>query len=191
MGAFKLGISLDGKDPESFTELLIQNVDDFRELWPVIARAYRRDQARRFRTQGSSSDTPWPKPLDTGERDFYALRKARILGLRLEQVNERALLWKGGRERLRPSFVNALHPEHVDDRTKRSITLGSRVPYAHIHDEGIGRAPAELGGHPIPRRDLKNVSRAFRRALLVDIVKWAGTQVDAARYSSDDIRKLL
>jgi len=191
----KMSIRLSGADPVALTELLVEGVSDYRSLWPRTARRYRIDQARRFRTQGRSAGTPWPKPSDTGERKHYIYYKAAILGISLAEVDARALLWEGGRERLRPSFVSKSHPEHVDKRRSTSQELGSSVPYARTHDAGIGQAPRELGRHRIPHRDLTNVSRRFRRELLAEVSKWAGNVAQEAgsnvpRYSSEDVRRL-
>jgi len=191
----KMSIRLSGEDPQALTELLVEGVSDYRDLWPRTARLYRVSQARRFRTQGRSAGTPWPRPSETGERDVYRFVKAAILGMTPEQIEERALLWAPGRERLRPSFVSATHPEHVDTRRATSQELGSRVPYARDHDRGRGRAPRHLGGHPIPRRDLTSLGRRFRRELLAEVAGWARdvaqrAEADVPRLRSEDVRRL-
>lgn len=196
MTSFKVGTTLSGDDPLEFAELLIEGISDFRDLWPHTGKLYRRTQARRFRTQGASEGDRWPRPSETGEADHYRYVKANILGISLDEVDERALLWGGGRERLRPSFVSSSHPEHVDERRKRSQDLGSRVPYAAIHDEGRGRAPDDLGGHPIPRRSLTSISKRFRRDLLREVADYARRAVqtaesDTPRYTSRQIRGML
>lgn len=194
--AVQLDIGVTGDDARAFTELLVEGAADYRPLWRRTAVTYRRTQARRFRTQGASEGRRWARPSETGERDYYRYVKANILGISLEEVENRVLLWEGGRERLRPSFVNSNHPEHVDKRERLQHTLGSRVPYAYRHDQGKGRAPDELGGHPIPKRSLTSISKRFRREILRDFGLYARDMVNEAesktpRYSSEQVRTLL
>jgi phage gpG-like protein len=65
---------------------------------------------------------------------------------RRERLPHRPLLFSTGR--LRASFLEPGHPEHVEiidadtDPTRPAVLLGSAVPYAAFHQWGAGNTPA-------------------------------------------------
>jgi hypothetical protein len=67
----------------------------------------------------------------------------------------------GPRERLGPSFANRHHPEHVRRVTKRSLEVGSRVPYADRFHRG-GR---NLFGESHPGRKIVTPNRKLLLAM--------------------------
>jgi phage gpG-like protein len=140
-------------------ETAIAGVDDFRPMWRRLAPAWEARGREMFRTQGRSTGSPWPQYEDTAEREFYQWYKAGILRRDVTQL--RPLTWTPGREVLRPSFESVRHPAAVYDARRRTLEVGSAVPYAGDHNAGRGRAPERMGGHAIPRRPLLRFDRPF------------------------------
>lgn len=127
---------------------------DWGPFFGAWAELWRDSRERMFETSGRSTDTPWPMySRSTGEAQYAAI-KASIFGRRMTQSD--VLTWLIGPERLRPSLTQPTHEFTIHEETPESLTVGTSVPYAAHHDQGVGNAPAHLGGHPIPKRPLLN-----------------------------------
>jgi len=111
---------------------------------------------RMYATQNSSEGIMWPQYLDTAERDAYIFAKAGITGLSVDAILTTVLMWPGV-DRLFGSLTSASHPDAVYLPTKESADIGTSTPWAEANHLGLGNAPKNLGGHPIPARSLMDI----------------------------------
>lgn len=101
-----------------------------------------------FQTQGAEIGESWPQY--TGDEAQYGAIKRRILG---DVLGRSRLTWEPqtGRERLRPSLVEAGHSDQVAEVRGSVMRFGTTVPYAINHQEGVGRGP-EWAGFPAVKK---------------------------------------
>jgi len=139
--------------------------------------SWRRSRALMFRTQGASTDTPWPDY--TEQEQQYAAIKGALFGRRVGKASGDLNRWERGRERLVPSMVRRTHSEYVQDERRRSATFGTSVPHAGRLHMGIGRAPQHLGGATPPPRPLLGLGRILRRDWLLDLADFTASHTAA------------
>lgn len=147
-------------------------------LWDRMARNWTRSRVRMFASLGRDTESPWPTYQQTAEREFYAHWKRAVLGTSRYATE---LRWPET-DRVFRSFCEPSNRYYVDNRTPTTIELGSSLPYAYKHDQGVGRAPKSLGGHPIPRRPLTRLGRWLVNEWERDAVDYAvdvGAQIGA------------
>ena len=143
----------------------IEGLDDFRPLWRKMRPRWYQTRLSMFRSDGR--EYGWPSYDQTPERERYVFAKSNITGIPVDRL--RVLRWTPGRERLFPSLTNPRDPYTVYDVTRRSVAMGTAVPYAANHDAGRGRAPVWAGGHAIPRRRLVELGASYLRELRVGV----------------------
>jgi len=141
-------------------------------LFDLLTRGWVHTRKQLYDSQGQSEGQRWPRYWQTAERRQYAVIKAKILGRRMTPAD--LLRWEPGNEVLRPSLLDSRHRLFIRREGKRAITLGTAVTYAINHDQGIGRAPKNLGGHAIPRRRLVVIGPNTIRNFELRTVEWAG-----------------
>lgn len=193
MAGFAISVRDDMGNVVDGIEGALIGVRDFRPLWQSLKREWYLSRRRMFHTQGRSNGTPWPQYEDTAERVRYQWIK-----LEMNDNHRRPpLRWTPGRERLYPSIVTSRHPESVWDPARRSLTVGTSVPYAWRHDQGAGRAPRWAGGYAIPRRPLLALGQRFvavSRSRFQSLAAAIAEQVESgtrAGLSSADVRRRL
>ena len=137
-------------------DLAISVVEDFRPVWQRYKTPWYRTRQRMFATQGRSTGATWPGYEQTAEREQYRWIKARITGNVGRIHRLKPLRWENGKERLAPSLMNPRHPDAIYTPRERSLTIGTRVPYASNHDKGQGYSPPwrNLRRYRIPKRPL-------------------------------------
>jgi hypothetical protein len=102
------------------------------------------------------------------EERRYVAFKRKIFGT--GRRNPPVLRWIASQNRkseagelLYPSFTERADPNHVEDITAKSLSVGSALPYAEDHHEGRGRGPEWAGGYPLPRRRLVELGASDTR----------------------------
>ncbi len=100
-----------------------------------IADDFRAMIADQFSTEGRAGGTPWP-PLAPPARRGTGVPPVNTRRMRLPLVRTGAL---------RDSLVDPDAPMHVEEVDAQSVSLGTRVPYAILHQLGTRRMP----GRPI------------------------------------------
>lgn len=146
-------------------ESAITRCTDFAPLWADLRGPWEHSRRVMYETLGASTGAPWPTYDETGERDWYVWWKAAVLERTIQRpsdLNDLILRWSPT-ERLYPSLTNTRHPWAIWRPRPLDLTMGTRVWYASRHDEGQGRAPAKLGGEPVPKRPLLRFGLAFVR----------------------------
>lgn len=187
-------------------DVAILKCEDFTPVWKRWRPEWYASRRQQRRTSGRSTGAPWVQYHRTTERERYMHFKGsitgRALGLDPEQYRSRQFLhslrpltWPG-KERLLPSLENPLHPDAIWISTEKKLTLGTRVPYARKHELGIGRAPAHLGGHRIPKRPMLRIGTYALRTLndaVSDYAAEIATELGRTRvgYTSDQVRRRL
>lgn len=132
--------------------LSLQTFGDWAPFFEAWGNAWRASRDEMWDTGGASTGTPWPMYSRATKEHRYAAAKSSMFDRRMTRRD--LLRWQPGRERLKPSFVDAAHPENVEIIQGNRATYGSRVPYARNHDEGRGNMPVWAGSFPVPRRPL-------------------------------------
>jgi len=164
-------------------ELGLEGIEDMTGLFESLIDPWTESRRHMFESSGASTGTRWADYTD--EERQYAAIKSSIHGRRL---NRRDLLrWKIGNERLKPSMDSKNHPEFIGEARKRSLTLGTRVPYADNHDRGQGRAPDHLGGGQIERRRLLAFGRPFETDVAVAASEYAGSIEAGIELKTQDV----
>lgn len=148
-------------------------------LWDRVGASWRESRRRMFETAGVSAGTPWVSYDQTEEGDWYRWWKAIVYGNDATITVMDVLRWRGS-DILMRSFVEPTHPDYVQREQAGTVEIGSKLRYAINHDRGIGRAPEQMGGHPIPRRTLTGIGADLRRSIREDLIRYAadfGTQL--------------
>jgi len=163
---FSIGISGD-KEVALLLNGISENVKNFRPAFEkmvgdVIIPAIR----WQFESEGRRGGTPWG-PYNAAEvKSGYVGMKKKFLG-RARPI----LRWKGGRERLYPSFVQRDAEGHVEHVTATSLRVGSRIEYAAKHH--FGRGSGWKGKYPLPKRPIIKLTRNDIQALGRTAQVWA------------------
>lgn len=114
------------------------NVKDLRGVWPDIRDDFLKNQAKQFATQGRHGSV---------HRVFFGLFKSQGWApLSPAYAAYKALKWgnKGilvASGRLEDSLTQATHPDFIYKPKKKSVTLGTKVPYASLHQTGTRQMP--------------------------------------------------
>jgi len=120
-----------------FQGALADNAPALRE----IADDFREMIAQQFTSEGQAEGTPWAARKTSRQPQTWrkAAMSAPALVARTGRGNASPLLVRTGA--LRDSLIG-LGGGHVEEIDERSLTLGSRVPYAMFHQLGTRRMPA-------------------------------------------------
>ena len=110
-----------------FEDALEDNAPALRE----IADDFREMIAQQFASEGSAGGTPWPPRKSVGAARRFAQSGRGIAS---------PLLVRTGA--LRDSLIGLGAAGNVEEIDARSLTLGTRVPYAIFHQLGTRRMPA-------------------------------------------------
>lgn len=165
-GAHELDIALD----KSFAVL-----NDLSKYWPKVAEAFYAIEKEQFETEGGRVGRKWA-PLT---RNYQAWKQSHLFGdtgsiLRLRGVLRRSLTARGEE--------GAIYEE-----TPQSLTLGSSVPYALVHQRGSSarhlppRPPIQLIG-----TDAKKLRAAFADQIQRDVRKhWRNPAAVAEDFYAD------
>jgi len=97
-----------------------------------IAEDFREMVAQQFASEGRAEQTPWPPRKLAGGA-------ARARSARPRPADGPLLVRSGA---LRASLIGPSAPEHLEEADQRTLTLGSRLPYAMFHQTGTRRLPA-------------------------------------------------
>ncbi len=114
-----------------------------------------------FKTKGRRGGTPW---VGYDNEPRYRPIKF-LLGGGLDNI----LRWTPGRERLFPSLTNVSHADHVFKAGRRSVVMGTSVPYAIRHQKGLGVTKFDKIRTPkrpiiaLTKRDVRGWARAIQR----------------------------
>jgi phage gpG-like protein len=167
--AFKFSIEIEGE--QQVNRLLRGISDRFRDLEPAMEwiadNVFMPAIKGQFASEGRRSGRPWG-PYTSQEKIFYVPYKIAMLGTATP-----ILRWKGGRERLYPSFVNRSHPEHIRRIGKDSVEVGSSVPWARKHHLGIGKG--YKGKYDLPRRTIVALIESDKRMMTKAVQTYART----------------
>jgi len=168
MAGFRITITDSVGNVVQAMESALEGVKDFRPLWARLRVPWEKSRRLMFGTNGASTGVRWPLPSQTQERERYVYIKARILKSSVERMDDIVLQWDPeSAQRLRPSLINTRNPAAVWRPGKTELVMGTSIPYADKHDQGLGRAPGWAGrfgvGYPIPRRPLLRFGIDFER----------------------------
>jgi phage gpG-like protein len=103
-------------------------VADYRPIWPVIEDDFYAQVKDQFRTEGAEGGERW-KPLS---EDYARAKELRFPG--------KPILERTGD--LRKSLTLPNDPNAVRVEERKTLTLGSRIPYAIFHQTGTTKMPA-------------------------------------------------
>lgn len=108
---------------------------DFRAIWPKVSSTFDEIERRQFDSLGSTGDSGSWTPLSTP----YAKWKA------VNYPGEPILHLTGN---LRRSLTSSFNPDAIFETTADSLTRGSKLPYASVHQRGshfiVRRPPIDL-----------------------------------------------
>jgi hypothetical protein len=158
---------------------MVEGVSDYRPLWEAIRRPWETRARAMYRTQGRHTGVMWPGYQETGERKWYVWKKAGILKIPIRRpgdLNDLILDWQETR-RLYPALTNTRDANAVWIAKASALLVGTKVPYHPRHEYGIGRAPADWGGHQIPERPSLRLGRPFTREIQRAVSDFAGRAV--------------
>lgn len=131
---------------------------DGRSAWDRIEDVWIESREELFDSYGVSEGTPWPRYADTEEAKVYRHAKAAILEIPISEIERDRLRW-GGPNRLMRSMTGG-SSEYWYRHSIDWMEVGTAVPYAVNHDQGIGVGPWWGGDAPIPRRPLLSMGEA-------------------------------
>jgi len=134
-------------------------IEDMRPYWPLIAEKFYKIEQRAFSSEGAVS-----------RHGMWARLNARYKAWKdLHYPGRRVLTLRGS---LRDTLTRAGHPQAIYEATPRSLTLGSRVPYAIYHQTGTGKMPAR---RPIDlsAREYAEIAREIHRLLVAEFSRAA------------------
>jgi phage gpG-like protein len=118
-------------------------LSDYRPIWPVIEDDFYAQVKDQFKTEGEEGGEKWA-PLSP---EYAGYKEAHFPGKPiLERTGE-----------LTASLTNPNDPNTVRIEERKSLTLGSRVPYAIYHQTGTKKMPA--------RPEIK-LTEAFKRTAM-------------------------
>jgi len=103
-------------------------VADYRPIWPVIEDDFYAQMKDQFKSQGSAGGDKWA-PLSPEYADY---KEAHFPG--------KPILERTGA--LLDSLTNPNSPNGVRIEERKTLTLGSRLPYALFHQVGTKKMPA-------------------------------------------------
>jgi phage gpG-like protein len=130
--------------------------DRAQDLSPIgdpVHRAFLAQTKRVFHQNGAPLGVRWPGYTGT-ERAYGVIKKA-MLG---REAGRQLLRWEPGNERLYPSLVSPMHPEHIWRVEGNDFVYGTSVPYAKKHQEGRGRGPSWAGFPKVKARPMIGVT---------------------------------
>lgn len=152
---------------QRFTE----GIADYRPVWPVIEDDFYATEKDQFKSEGAEGGDSW-QPLSPA---YAAWKEAHFAG--------KPILQREGD--LMASLTSGNDPNAVKIEERRTLTLGSKVPYA-IYHQSLAERKSRL-----PRRPEINLPEAFKRsvmhhiqAYLVEIASKSGFRSGLAPTSS-------
>lgn len=120
-------------------------VSDYRPIWPVIEDDFYAEEAAQFASEGAAGGEPWT-PLSP---EYAGWKEAHYPGMPILQRTgdlQRSLT--------SPSDPNAVHVEN-----RKSLVLGTRVPYAIFHQSINPRTK-------LPRRAPIQLTKPFKAGVM-------------------------
>ena len=121
-------------------------VTDYRPIWPVIADDFYAQVQGQFKTEGEQGGERWA-PLS---ENYGRYKEVRYPG--------KPILERTGD--LLASLTTATHPSAVHIEARKTLTLGSRIPYAVFHQTGTSK---------MPRRAEVVLDEAFKRSVMHNV----------------------
>ncbi len=118
-------------------------VTDYRPIWPVIEDDFYAQEKAQFQTEGIEGGEKWTE------------LSAAYAGWKEVHFPGKPILQRTGD--LERSLTNGNDPNAVKIEERKTLTLGSRVPYAIYHQRGTKRMPA--------RREIQ-LTEAFKRSVM-------------------------
>jgi phage gpG-like protein len=139
---------------------LAKDVQDFRPVWEELEQIFYDIETKQFRSEGAHSGAPW-KDLSSDYGKWKELKYPGKPILERTGALRRSLTGRG--------------PGGIREITKTSMTLGSNLPYADIH---------QRGGRRLPARPAINLSPADRRRLVRKALKELAELAEEARIQT-------
>lgn len=137
-----------------------EGVSDFTPIWPVIEDEFYAEEKAQFRSEGAEGGDPWQELSPA----YAAWKEVHFPG--------KPILQRSGD--LEASLTSGSDVNAVKIEGRKSLTLGSRVPYGIYHQSTAPRTQ-------LPRRPVVNMSAAFKTSVmrllqgyLVDVATSAG-----------------
>jgi len=124
-------------------------IADYRPIWSVIEADFYAQMLRQFQTEGMAGGDKWV-PLS-----------AEYAGWKETHYPGKPILQRTGD--LIDSLTNPNSPNGVRIEERKTLTLGSTLPYALYHQTG-----SKDGGHP-PKRPEVQLTEAFKRTTMAHV----------------------
>ena len=178
MSSFKITMKDNSHEGIYQLEAAIRNAKDWQKFWQgkdgTLSTAWAESRRVMFATQGSSTGPKWPGYTRQEQRYWLPIKRW-SLGVKTIQPGG-ILRWsarpqsstKSGKEVLWPSFCLTNDPNYVYQVTDNKVELGSNVPYAANHNNGVGsytrRTSRKKSGTvtiPTPKRPLTRFGDPF------------------------------
>ncbi|MDE2097862.1 MAG: phage virion morphogenesis protein [Patescibacteria group bacterium] len=103
-------------------------VSDYRPIWPVIADDFYAQEKDQFKSEGTEGGEEWQQLSP----EYEKWKEVHFPG--------KPILQRTGD--LYKSLTSASDPNTVNRQERKTLTLGSKVPYAIYHQRGTSRMPA-------------------------------------------------
>jgi phage gpG-like protein len=120
-------------------------VSDYRPIWPVIEDDFYAQEASQFKSEGSEGGEQW----QALSADYAGWKEAHFPG--------KPILQRTGS--LEASLTTGSDPNSVKIEERKTLTLGTRVPYAIYHQSVAPRTK-------LPRRPEIMLTEAFKRGVV-------------------------
>ena len=103
-------------------------VTDYRPIWPVFEDDFYAQEKAQFKTEGDEGGEKWQEL----SASYGAWKEAHYPG--------KPILQRTGD--LYASLTSGTDPNAVKREERKTLTLGSRIPYAIFHQQGTAKMPA-------------------------------------------------
>lgn len=120
-------------------------VTDYRPIWPIIEDDFYAEEKAQFKSEGAEGGEKWPEL----SAEYAGWKEARYPG--------KPILQRTGN--LVASLTSGSHPDAVRVRERKTLTLGSKVPYAIYHQSPAPRKR-------LPRRPEIMLTEEFKRGVM-------------------------
>ena len=195
MATFKITMKDNSHEGIYQLEAAIRNVGEWKDFWGrpdgEMSKAWAESRRVMFATQGSSTGPKWPGYTRQEQRYWLPIKRW-SLGVKTIQPGG-ILRWsarpqsstKSGKEVLWPSFCLTNDPNYIYKVTGNHVEMGSNVPYAANHDQGVGaytrktsRKKSGTVTVPTPKRPLVRFGDPFIDAVrkaMMDLAMMQGS----------------
>lgn len=146
-----ISITYDSKNLEKSVDTAKSRVSNWKPFFRSWADHYFVSRIEMFKTQGRSTGTPWPMYSRATKEHQYAAVKASIYGRRLRADD--LLRWEGKNTLYNSLTVKGDVNSQIVE-TPNSISIGSKLSYAHSLSTGAYRMPKWAGSYSGVRRPL-------------------------------------